>query len=238
MEPSARPDAPGARAWRRRSARWLGSLLILAGVVGLAWVATITLWQDPLTAIYAKRSQSHLSSAYEERVRKIQPTLVTPAAKRVPLATVARRFRTSSSTGQAVGRLVVPRMGLSTVIVAGTDTASLQKGPGLDERTHMPGEGQLVYIAGHRTTYLAPFSHIDRLKPGDRVQLSTPYARFEYRVTGHAIVPATDVGRLQSRGYEELALQACHPRFFATQRYIVYARLVGVQRIHGIALSK
>ena len=121
-------------------------------------------------------------------------------------------------------------MGLNTIVVEGTDHNSLKKGPGIDERTHLPGEGQLVYIAGHRTTYLAPFSHIDRLRPGDPVTLSTPYATFDYRVSGHVIVPANDIGRLNSRGREELALQACHPRFFATQRYIVYAKLVRVRR--------
>ena len=62
------------------------------------------------------------------------------------------------------------------------------------------------------------------------IRLSTPYATFLYHVTSHVIVPSTDVGRLKSRGYEELALQACNPRFFATQRYIVYARPTSVVR--------
>jgi sortase A len=166
------------------------------------------------------------------RVRDVKPKLVA-TTKEVPLRNIARQFRTSTAEGEPVGRLRVPRMGLSTVVVMGTDHDSLKKGPGVDERTHLPGEGQLVYIAGHRTTYLAPFSHIDRLQRGDIVKLSTPYASFEYSVTGHVIVPATDVGRLKSRGHEELALQACHPRFFATERYIVYARLLNVHRVDG-----
>ena len=124
------------------------------------------------------------------------------------------------------------------ILVEGTDTASLRKGPGRDPRTYMPGEGQLVYIAGHRTTYLAPFAHIERLRRGDPITLELPYATFMYRVTGHVIVPADDIGRLRSRGREEVALQACHPRFFATKRYIVYARPVrilprGLQRLRG-----
>jgi len=224
----ARPHA--RNAWLRRSTLWLGTLLIVAGCAGLAWAAAITLRQDPFTALYAKRAQMQLSSAYDERVREIRPQLAAPTAKKTPLATVARRYRNTTSTGDAVGKLRIPAMGLSTVLVQGTDHESLKKGPGVDERTHMPGEGQLVYIAGHRTTYLAPFSHIDRLERGDAVSLSTPYATFDYRVTNHVIVPASDIGRLKSRGHEELALQACHPRFFATERYIVYARLVGVHR--------
>jgi sortase A len=92
----------------------------------------------------------------------------------------------------------------------------------------MPGEDQLVYIAGHRTTYLAPFSHIDALKTGDKITLELPYASFVYSVTRHVIVPATDLAVLRSTGTELLALQACHPRFFATHRYIVYAKPVKV----------
>ena len=92
----------------------------------------------------------------------------------------------------------------------------------------MPGEGELVYVAGHRTTYGAPFSHIDRLEKDDRVFVELPYGTFEYRITGHRIVTATELSVLKSQGTELLALQACHPRFFATQRYIAYAEPVSV----------
>ena len=72
----------------------------------------------------------------------------------------------------------MPRLGLNMVFVNGTDTATLKKGPGRDPRTYMPGEGELIYIAGHRTTYLAPFARIDTLRPGDRVTLRVPYGTF------------------------------------------------------------
>jgi sortase A len=225
--------APRRSTRRRRTVRRLGTALVGVGIIGLAWAAAITFWQDPFTALYAKRAQARLATDYEERVREIRPILRSPAAKEIPLATLAHRFGATTHTGEAVARLRIPRMGLNTIVVDGTDHNSLKKGPGIDERTHLPGEGQLVYIAGHRTTYLAPFSHIDRLRAGDPVTLSTPYATFDYRVSGHVIVPANDIGRLKSRGREELALQACHPRFFATQRYIVYSKLVRVRRARG-----
>ena len=114
------------------------------------------------------------------------------------------------------------------MLVAGTDTDSLRKGPGWDARTFLPGEGELVYIAGHRTTFKAPFAHIDRLRAGHRVELELPYGRFTYVVTRSVIVPADDLARLDSQGREEVALQACHPRFSAKQRYIVYARPIRV----------
>jgi sortase A len=112
--------------------------------------------------------------------------------------------------------------------VNGTDHDSLKKGPGRDLRTFMPGENRLIYIAGHRTTYLAPFSHIDSLRRGDRVTLDVPYGAFTYSVTRHRIVVATDLSVLRSPRHELLELQACHPRFFASHRYIVYARLIRV----------
>jgi sortase A len=115
------------------------------------------------------------------------------------------------------------------ILVNGTDHSTLRKGPGRDLRTYMPGEGQLVYIAGHRTTYLAPFAHIDKIRIGDSVTLEVPYGTFRYRVFRHRVVGAGDLAVLHSHGREVVALQACHPRFFATNRYIVWARLAEVQ---------
>src|SRR5437763_11134060 len=78
------------------------------------------------------------------------------------------------------------------------------------------------------TTYLAPFSHIDAIRRGDAIRIEMPYATFLYRAVGHRIVAATDLSVLRSPRHEQLELQACHPRFFATHRYIVYARLATV----------
>ncbi len=97
----------------------------------------------------------------------------------------------------------------------------------------MPGQDRLVYIAGHRTTFLAPFSEINTIEPGDRIWLEMPYASFVYRAVRHVIVPADDLAVLRSPRHELLALQACHPRFFATHRYIVYARLVDINPRRG-----
>jgi sortase A len=140
----------------------------------------------------------------------------------------AKRFRLASRDGDAIARLRVPRLGLSLVVVNGTDSSDLRRGPGRQTDTYMPGEGRLVYVAGHRTTYGAPFSSIDRLERGDLVSVELPYGKVEYRVTGHRIVDDNDLSVLESRGREELVLQACHPRFFASERYLVYARPVSV----------
>ena len=215
----------------RQLVRSLGSLLILAGAGLLAWSALVWLWEDPFTSLYTRYEQRELTDSYERleaayRPRRGAGPAASLAAQRREIAREARLYRTRAGRGMAIGRIVIPRMGLNMVVVNGTDASTLKKGPGRDPRTFMPGQGELVYIAGHRTTYSAPFSDIDDLRRGDRVTVRVPYATFVYRVTGHVIVPATDIGRLRSRGREVLALQACHPRFFASHSYIVYAQPV------------
>jgi sortase A len=225
----------------RRAVRLLGTLLVVAGLGTLAWTVTVWRWQDPLTAVYTHYEQHRLAAkldrefaAYDEqRVLSHQAA----AVERRRLAADAARFRRAAKIGQPIGRIIIPRIDLNMVLVNGTDHATLRKGPGRDPRTFMPGQGRLVYIAGHRTTYLAPFSHIDRLRRGDRVTIEMPYATFVYRITGHRIVPGDDLPVLASHGREALELQACHPRFFATHRYIAYALAVQVTPRGGEPLS-
>jgi sortase A len=215
----------------RRPVRILGTVLVVAGSLTLVWALLVWQWQDPFTALYTKWKQHQLSSQYDKRVHTFTATIPSTnlADERASIARAAKRYRSSSPRGEAIGRIHVPRMGLNMVLVNGTDHNSLKKGPGRDQRTFMPGENRLVYIAGHRTTYLAPFSHIDRMKPGDRVTIEVPYGTFIYTVTHHKIVKATDLSVLRSPRHELVELQACHPRFFASHRYIVYARLLRVE---------
>jgi sortase A len=210
----------------RRTTRILGTLMLVGGVLTLLWVVVVWQWQDPFTALYTRWEQHRLASSYDERFAKfhpLRPAADTLAAERRTIALEAAHYRRDSKRGQAIGRIKVPRLGLNMILVNGTDHDSLVKGPGRDLRTYMPGQGQLIYIAGHRTTYLAPFSHIDALRRGDRVTLEVPYATFVYRVVRHRIVPSNDLSVLESHGHEVVILQACHPRFFATHRYLAYA---------------
>src|SRR5438067_3934778 len=215
----------------RRSVRILRTVLIVAGTLTLVWALVVWRWQDPFTALYTKWRQHQLTSQYDRRVRAFHAPISTAslAAERRSIAREARRYRLGSKRGEAIGRIRVPRMGVNMILVNGTDHDTLKKGPGRDLRTFMPGENRLVYIAGHRTTYLAPFSHIDSLRPGDRVILEVPYGTFIYSVTHHRIVNATDLSVLRSPRHEVVELQACHPRFFASHRYIAYARLIRVE---------
>jgi sortase A len=223
----------------------------VSGVLALGWGVLVWRWQDPFTALYTTYEQHELSNAYDVRVRRFRPAPVPrPVAaareagsrasaerrassadqgtERRIVSSEARRYRLASHEGDPLGKILVPRIGLDMIFVDGTTESSLERGPGRDLETSMPGENRLVYIAGHRTTYLAPFSHIDALRKGDRITLELPYGTFVYRVTRHVVVPADDLSVLRPGHEELLALQACHPRFFATHRYIVYARPTSV----------
>jgi len=220
--------------WRSRLLRWTGSTLIIVALFLLVWAFVIWKWNDPFTSLYTRWQQHKLKGVYAQVVRTYHPIPLPPkktisvADEERVLAAEAGRYRGHAKDGAPIGRIVVPRLGLNMLLINGTDHDSLVKGPGRDDRTYMPGQGQLVYIAGHRTTYLAPFAHIDSLRPGDLVTLKMPYATLVYSVTGHVIVDASDLAVLKSHNREEVALQACHPRFFATHRYIVWAKPIRV----------
>jgi sortase A len=206
--------------------------MVIAGSLLLVWAVLVWRWQDPFTALYTRWQQRGLAQEYEERleqfeaqtpVRRVEAT-VSPAV----IAKQARTYRLGLGEGDAIGRLKIPKLDLNMIVVNGTESKTLRKGPARHKRTFLPGEGKLIYIAGHRTTYSAPFSDIDDLQRGDRVRLELPYATVEYTVRSHRIVEAHEISVLRSRGREELALQACWPRFFASHRYIAYARPVRV----------
>lgn len=202
--------------------RALTVLLGGAGLLALAWVLTVWLWRDPLTSAYTLWKQQGLAERYEALLAEASP------AEGSELSRVAARFRSQSRTGDPIARLVIPRLDLDIILLEGTDPETLREGPGRYETSAMPGEGALVYLAGHRTSYLAPFSQIQSLRSGDPIEVQMPYGEFVYRVTGHRIVDDNDLSVLRSPGHELLRLQACHPRFFASHRYIVWARLVSI----------
>jgi sortase A len=216
----------------------LGTLLLVLGLGLLAWAATVYFWKDPFTTAYTAYEQRRLEASLDRRFDGWQPSAKPaspakpapkPAAAPLPdLRREARRYRLASDEGDAIARMKIPRLHLDAVVVNGTSTADLRRGPGRHLETFMPGERKLVYIAGHRTTYGAPFGDIDELKAGDKVSLELPYASIEYVVTRHRIVDDNDLSVLESPNHEQLVLQACHPRFLASERYLVYARPVSI----------
>jgi sortase A len=215
----------------------VGTFLLVIGLGVLAWAATVYLWKDPFTTAYTAYEQRKLESKLDGRFEAWQPArrpashaTTKPRPRIEDVRRDASRFRLESDEGDAIAKLKIPRIHLDAVVVNGTGTADLRRGPGRHLESYMPGERQLVYIAGHRTTYGAPFSDIDEIQPGDLITASLPYATVTYRVTGHRIVDDNDLSVLKTQHREQLVLQACHPRFFASERYLVYATPISVKR--------
>lgn len=220
-------------------ARILSVILITAGLVVLADVGMTLAYREPVSSIYGSIKQhaaanelDQIEANYPNPADRRATRGVTNVRKRV--AILAERFGRSLDDGQAIGRIKAPGMdGLDAVVVQGTDTSSLQKGPGHYPETVLPGEPGTVGIAGHRTTYLAPFRHIDSMKRGDLVTVEMPYATFAYAVQKTDIVDPSDVGVVDGVGYQRLVLSACNPLYSAAQRYIVFARLVRERPVAG-----
>ena len=224
------PAATGRRSVLRTIIRTVGTLLIVVGALLAAWAVLVWQWQDPFTALYTHIEQQHLATRYEHRAQAYEPPVkvhvADPARAAAAIARESRAYRLSLHTGDPVGRLQIGRLGLNMIVVQGTDHETLKKGPGHYVDSRLPGEGGLIYVAGHRTTYLAPFAHINDIRNGDYITFTLPYATFSYRAVRHYVVAATDLSVLKNHGVDLLRLQACHPRFFATHRYIVDATLV------------
>ena len=202
--------------------RRLGSVLIALGVVLLAWVATTLLWKEPLTALYTKREQAKLQRQFDSFVEEAEASPQPRPAVFKPHVPTMRR----PPEGKPMGVIVIPEIDVKAVVVEGTETDELRKGPGHYPETAMPGRGKIVAIAGHRTTYGAWFRHIDDLGRRDRIILRTPNTRYVYRVAAHKIVDDSDWSIIDPRpGGEWLVLSACHPLYSAKQRYVVFAKL-------------
>ena len=213
----------------------LGTLLLVIGVGVLAWAATVYFWKDPFTTAYTAYEQRRLASNLDEQFDSWRPNREPVSqsgepTKRDDVSREAKRYRLASKDGDAIARIRIPRLDVNLVVVNGTSVSDLRRGPGRHLETYMPGEHELVYIAGHRTTYGAPFGDINELQPGDAITLELPYATIVYRVTRHRIVDDNDISVLESPHHEQLVLQACHPRFFASQRYLVYATPASVKQ--------
>lgn len=227
-----------------RLLRIVATALITGGLVIALDVGMTLAWEEPLSNLYATYQQNQAEDELAELERAFPDAgdfnAVAGAAnleKRV--AGLADRFEDSPivEPGQAIGTIEIPAIDVEKKVVEGTDTASLQKGPGHyspseDEVTQrrgdgsaFPGQGETVGIAGHRTTYGAPFNKLDDLEKGDEVTLEMPYATFTYKIQDIEIVNPDEISVVENVGYERLVLSACHPLYSAAQRIIAFAKL-------------
>jgi len=219
----------------RRALRTLSSVLIISGCLLLLDAGLTLLWQEPVSAVYAKYNQDALAGDLDdlEQLNALQLRALSQLrTEQQRIAFLARALRRRAREGDAIGRIRIARINASFVFVQGTRPASLRKGPGRYPDTTFPGLRGTIAVAGHRTTYLAPFRRIDELRRGDRIVLEMPYARFTYRMEQQRIVdPDAYEFVTRRRGYERLALTACHPLYSARQRIVVFARLAKVEAL-------
>jgi sortase A len=219
----------------RRLIRDVSSVLIISGLLLVLDAGVTLVWQEPVTAaigliLRGQVNQRYLSYTTAPLTQVDRHALVTLRSTDQRLVYLARREQHQIRTGQirtgdAIGKIDIPRIGADYDIIQGTDELSLEKGPGHYPETALPGLGRTVAIAGHRTTYLAPFRHGDALRPGDRILVRMPYGRFTYVVQYHRIVLPTALWVTRNVGYERLVLSACNPLYSAAQRIIIFARL-------------
>ena len=202
--------APPARWNTRRSGwrlglHWFGvvCLMVAAGFGGyVVWL----LWG---TGLSTQRAQDGLRSGFEQVIDTKDPS---QAPDRIPI-------------GDAYAQLLIPSIGVNFMVVQGTEYEDLKLGPGHYVDTANPWDNTgRVGIAGHRTTYLHPFYNLDKVAAGDRITLRTEFGTYDYVVTRVFAVNEYGSGRvLEQTAEPTLVLTTCHPKYFSSQRLIVYA---------------
>jgi len=225
----------------RRLIRDISSVLIISGLLLLVDAGVTLIWQEPVTAVIAVIERSNVNTQFlnyhsDPLTALDQHVLRTLGSSDSRIAFLARKEQRQVSSGDAIGTIEIASIGVDDNIIQGTDTANLQRGPGHYPSTSFPGLGQTVAIAGHRTTYLAPFRNINTLVKGNKIVVTMPYGRFTYVVQYHQIVAPTALWVINNVGYDRLVLSACNPLYSAAQRIIVFARLQHVEPL-GAALN-
>ena len=215
----------------RRLLRAVSTVLILSGALLLLDAGMTVAWQEPVSALYARVTQDRLGGDLAD----LEQETATPIEQRVlrrlktpghRSAFLARSLKRRLKEGQAAGRIRIPAIGMNWVVVDGTSSGSLRNGPGFFPQAPWPGARGTVAIAGHRTTYAAPFRRLDDLDGGETIVVTMPYGRFTYRVERTRIVAADAMWVIQRVGYDRLILSACHPLYSAAQRIVTFAKLV------------
>jgi sortase A len=214
----------------RQASGLAGGLLLIVGAVLLATALMTIFWQDPVTAVFAQHDQKILSAKLAETEKAPVPESTLTLVQRAEsdperLAVLARDLAARSPAGNPLGRIGISRIGANFVFVSGTGKASLKKGPGHYDRSPLPGLPGTVAIAGHRTTYSAPFRRMNKLRRGDKITLTMPYGRFTYSVEGMRVVLPGNVGVLKHVRHNRLVLTTCTPVDSASKRLVATARL-------------
>jgi len=213
----------------RRATDITGRVLIGAGVLLLLFTA-YQIWG---TSIQESHTQAGLRTQLQAETgsAQIRRALAQAVAlDRLPTGPPVTAQRTQDPPeGDPVGDIRIPVIGINQVVVEGTNTADLRKGPGHYIGTPLPGQGGNASIAGHRTTYGHPFYNLDSVKVGDPIVLTTLQGIFVYDATRSWVVSPTDTDVVKNVFADVLTLTTCNPRFSASTRLIVQAKLAHSQ---------
>ena len=186
--------------------RFVASVMMVSGILLISDAVVTLAWQEPVSAYFSERQQV-----------KLEKALIDPPARVV---------RKQPLRGDAIGKIVIPSIGVSEYVVEGTDADNLRKGPGHYPDTPLPGQKGTWAIAGHRTTSGAPFRKLNELDRNDRIILEMPYGTFVYRVDKTQVVDDSALWVTRPVGHPQLVLTACHPLYSAAQRIVAFARLI------------
>ena len=200
----------------------MGRLLIWTGSIVLLFVA-YQLWGTNLAEAQA---QDDLEEQFEERLAPESTTSTTEPDDEPAATTTTAPPPPPPDDGEAIARMVIPKIGMDKIIVEGVSRADLRKAPGHYPGTALPGQPGNAAIAGHRTTYGAPFHRVDELQPGDEILVTTLQGSFTYEVISQEIVSPRDVEVIEDQGDDRLTLTSCHPKYSARERIVISAELV------------
>ena len=213
--------------------RFVASVLIVSGALMLADAGVTLAWQEPVSAFMAARDQGELEDELDAQASSaLRDKQLTASIRDVErrIKRLAELDRRRTEEGDAMGKIIFPTLDRDYVFVHGTDLDVLRKGPGHYPKTSFPGQGGTVGIAGHRTTYGAPFRKLNKLEVGQHIEIEMPYGKLEYKVEKKQIVDPDATWIVDRvKGAERLVLSACHPLYSASQRIVVFARLVNAR---------
>ena len=194
----------------RRLGRWLERLLLTIGVVCLGYFV--------YTYLEARLYQSFEDQQLDAILQSAPPSETAPAGPAAP-------GRTPPAPGSTIGRIEIPRLGVSAIIRAGSDARTLRLAVGYIPGTALPGENGNVGLAGHRDTF---FRRLRDINPDDEIRVTTKDGVYHYYVQRTNIVMPKDVWVLNATGYPALTLVTCYPFSYvgsAPKRFIVRAAL-------------
>jgi LPXTG-site transpeptidase (sortase) family protein len=224
---------------KRNSGLAFASVLILAGM-GLGLYASQQMY---LTNFQQQDAQEYLESIYfgdlenNSNINEVFVEKNNPLQSDIPvfenlrdIPGITQNNKVNKYGPNVFGYLEIPTINLQQYVVSGTDEMSLQFGPGHYVQTNLPGSGGNVGIAGHRTTYGAPFNRLDLLEVGDTIFLNSGGNKYHYEIDEKIIVDANEGEYvLYNRGDDRITLTTCHPKYSARQRLVISGKLFKIE---------